>query len=58
MSTMHYFSDKFSKIAKRWGFPPPFPQRRLTSVLLTWNYVIWPSSAFGSWLWRNWTSKI
>jgi len=25
MSKMHYFSNKFSKFAKRWGFPPPAP---------------------------------
>jgi len=25
MSKMHYFSNKFSKIAKRWGFPLPAP---------------------------------
>jgi len=25
MYKMHYFSDKFSKISKRWGFPPPVP---------------------------------
>jgi len=25
MSKMHYFSDKFSKIAKRWGSLPPAP---------------------------------
>jgi len=25
MSKMHYFSNKFSKIAKRGGFSPPAP---------------------------------
>jgi len=25
MSEMQYFSNKFSKIAKRWGSPPPAP---------------------------------
>jgi len=29
MSKMHYFSNKFSKIAKRWWLPLP-PQRLLT----------------------------
>jgi len=25
MPKMHYFSNKFSKIAKRWGVPHPAP---------------------------------
>jgi len=25
LSEMYYFSNKFSKIFKRWGFPPPAP---------------------------------
>jgi len=26
MSKIHYFSNKFSKIFKRWGFQPPQPR--------------------------------
>jgi len=33
MSKMHYFNNKFSKIAKRWGPHPLRPQR-----LLTYNF--------------------
>jgi len=44
---MHYNYNKFSKIAKRW------PQRRLSSILLTWSRVICPNCSFSDWLWRN-----
>jgi len=39
----HYFSNKFSKIAKRWG----------CWILVTWSYVMGPNCVFSSWLWQN-----
>jgi len=41
MSKMHYFYNKFSKIAKRWRLFAPsalFP-----SILVIWICVIWPN---------------
>jgi len=40
MSKMHYFRDKFSKIAKRWGLSAP--SAASPSLLMTWSSVIWP----------------
>jgi len=40
MSKMHYFSDKFSKIAKRLGLSAP--SAAYPSMLITWSSVIWP----------------
>jgi len=37
MSKMHYFCNKFSKIAKCWGFPPSAP----LSVQYWWPEVPW-----------------
>jgi len=55
MSKMHYFSNKFSKFAKRWELSAlSAPQ---SSILVTWSYVIWPSCGFTNWLWRNRTFK-
>jgi len=48
MPKMHYFSNKFSKIARRLGAFRP--QRSLT-ILVTWSSVIWPNCGFSSWLW-------
>jgi len=52
MPKMHYFSNKLSKIAKRWG--------RWALNLQYWEpklMVIWSNCRFSSWLWRNRTSK-
>jgi len=54
MPKMHYFSNKFSKIAKHWGLTAPGE----SSILMTWSYVIWLNCGFSRWLWRNRTSKI
>jgi len=56
MIKMHYFSNKFSKIAKRWRLSAPSVSS--SSILVTWSYVICPNCGFPSWLWRNRTSKI
>jgi len=51
MSKMHYFDNKFSKIAKRCGlsaFNTPY-----LSILVTYGCVIWPNCDFSNWLWRN-----
>jgi len=37
MSKMHYFSNKFSKIANRWGFPTP----SATNLQYWWHEVSW-----------------
>jgi len=47
MPKMHYFSNKFTKIAKRLKF----------SILVTWSYVICSNCGFSSGLWRNRTLK-
>jgi len=52
---MHYFSNKFSKIAKRCGLSAP--SASYVSILVTWSFVIWSNSGFWSWLWRNRFSK-
>jgi len=57
MSKMHYFSDKFFKIAKRWVFPTP-ASLNLQYWWPALSSVIWSKSGFWSWLWRNRTSKI
>jgi len=41
---MHYFSNKFSKIAKRCGSPTLVPLN--PSILVTWSCVIWPNWGF------------
>jgi len=38
MSKMHYFSNKFLKIAKHWGFPPLVPRLYLQ---YWWPEVSW-----------------
>jgi len=38
MSKMHYFSNKFSKIAKRWGLSAPSASWPL--ILVTWSFVM------------------
>jgi len=35
---MRYFSNKFSKITKRWGYPPPPAPLNLR---LLWPKVVW-----------------
>jgi len=55
MPKMHYFSNKFSKIAKHCGLTAP--QRPLIFNIGDLNYVIWLNCGFSSWLWRNRTSK-
>jgi len=45
---MHYFRNKFSKIAKYWGHSTR--QRPLTSILVTKSCVIWPNCVFSKWL--------
>jgi len=37
MPKMHYFSNKFSKIAKRWGSPHPAP----LNLQFWWPEVTW-----------------
>jgi len=37
MSKIHYFSNKFSKIVKRWGFPLPAP----LNLQYWWPEVPW-----------------
>jgi len=37
MSKMNYFSNKFSKIAKRWGSPPP----ESSFLQFWWSKVAW-----------------
>jgi len=44
---MHYFSTKFSKIAKHWGLSAPSAFNRVT-----WSCVIRPNSDFSNWLWE------
>jgi len=34
---MHYFSNEFSKTAKRWGFPSPAP----LNLQFWWTEVLW-----------------
>jgi len=45
MPKMHYFSNKFSKIAKRWPL----------NLQYWWPEVAWfgQIAAFQTWLWRN-----
>jgi len=47
MSKMHYFSNKFSKLAKRWGFSPPAHLKH-SILVVTWSSVIWPNCVFSS----------
>jgi len=49
MPKVHYFSNKFSKIAKPGLLIFDFGGLKL--------YVIWPNSVFSSWLWWIRTSK-
>jgi len=37
MPKMHYFSNKFSKIAKRWGYPTPVTLK----LRFWWSEVTW-----------------
>jgi len=53
MTKMHYFSYKFSKIAKRWEHSIPAPH--YLSILVIWSCVIWPNCGVSNWLWRNQT---
>jgi len=53
---MHYFSNKFSKIAKHWGLSAA-PQHPLIFNFGELKLRIWPNCGFSSWLWRNRTSK-
>jgi len=51
---MHSFSNKFSKIAKRWGLSTPSP----LNIRFWWPEVVrWQNFIFSSWLWLNRTSK-
>jgi len=46
---MHYFSNKFFKIAKRWGSPPP----ATFNLQCWWPEVMWYDQidcGFSSWL--------
>jgi len=52
MSKMHYFKNKFSKIAQRWWVLRL--QRPLTFDLGDLKLrVIWPNCGFANWLWWN-----
>jgi len=55
MSKMHYFSNKFSKIAKHQGFSAL--SFLSSSILVTWSCMIWPNCGLSNWLWVNWTLK-
>jgi len=55
MPKMHYFNNKFSKIAKRREISASSAPN--SSILVTWSYVMWPNYVFSSLLWRNWTLK-
>jgi len=46
MSKIHYFRDKFSKIAKRGDSPPPV--LLYLRFLETWSWVIWPNCGFSN----------
>jgi len=55
MPKMHYFSNKFSKIAKRWVLTAPqrplifnIGDLKLRDLTKLWFFI---------WLWQNWTSK-
>jgi len=50
MSEVPYFNNKSSKIAKRWGSPPPAP---FISTLVTWSYCTW----FGQIVSLNWLRR-
>jgi len=52
---MHYFSNKFSKTAKRWGLSAP--QRPLIFNFGELKLRNLAKLCFSSWLWRNRTSK-
>jgi len=47
MPKILYFSNKSSKIAKRWGLPT------LINLRFWWPKVIWPNFVFSSWSWQN-----
>jgi len=46
ISKMHYFSNKFSKIAKRWGLSVELFE---SSIWVSWSCVIWPNCGFSNW---------
>jgi len=50
---MHYFCNRFSKVAKRRGFPPQRPLS-IDVMLVVWSCVIWLNcDFFSNWLRRN-----
>jgi len=58
MSKMHYFSNKISKIAKRWEISSlSFKIRFQNNFRYWWPEVAWFGQTVAHWLWRNGTSK-
>jgi len=51
MFEMHYFSDKFSNVVKRWELLVPTHFKPF--MVMTWSCVIWPNRDFSNWSWRN-----
>jgi len=49
MSKMHYFSNKFSKIAQALGaLIPSLSSAPLLSILVTWSCGIWQNCGFSN----------